>query len=581
MTTLTIHPDTLALLQAAGLDTFDALFEAAEGHRVDGHGSRSVSRLELTSADGGRVAIFVKRYWGPKAVGSWTDLVCLRRPGGPARNEYDTACRLVDANVEVARPVAWGRSDGPDGKQALVAFREVDGLSLARHLCEDEADASSGAAARHRHAVARALGKAVAGLHAAGYAWPDLYAKHVFVADADTDRPRIAFIDVQRVRPFWPWRRARDLASLYVSVAVHAVQRTDVVRFLRAYLGERVTGFRGRRLIRAVRRRAARMPGRGQDPNLLPSRRVAPPGVVPLAEEQMTDADGGRVRINEAFRPMLEAAGLATLDALMAVDFGQVYRKAFGRSTVRLELADPATGGTRAVYLKRYTRVPWRTQVRRTLSLNEPKTFAWDEARGLGRLADIGIASMRYVALGRELQAGGRRERSCLVTEEIAGATQADDYTQAAYGGTLTPERVAEKRRLVRQMADLARRLHAANLSHRDFYLCHILVRPLDGGETVLHLIDLQRLTHHRGGIGRRWVVKDLAALLFSSWPGPATGIRTPVFTQTDRLRFARAYFRVNRLGPEHKRWLRDVVRKARGIERHDARRRARRGERA
>jgi hypothetical protein len=127
-------------------------------------------------------------------------------------------------------------------------------------------------------------------------------------------------------------------------------------------------------------------------------------------------------------------------------------------------------------------------------------------------------------------------------------------------------------------MAALARRLHDADLSHRDFYLCHIMVRPVGGREPVLHLIDLQRLTHHRRGIGRRWVVKDLAALLFSSMPGPATGIRSRAFTRTDRLRFARAYFQATRLAAEHKRLLRAVMRKAGRMARHDARKRAREG---
>ena len=274
---------------------------------------------------------------------------------------------------------------------------------------------------------------------------------------------------------------------------------------------------------------------------------------------------------------MLEAAGLMTLDAVMAIEGGETFRLAPGRSTVRLELDDPADG-TRAVYVKRHTDVPWRTKLRRTLSLNPPISFAKNEARGIVRLADIGIATMRRVAVGEEVTHGGRRERSCIITEEIPGATQADDYVEAHFSGALSAEQVAAKRRLIRQMADLAKRLHGARLSHRDFYLCPIMVRPTEKGETILHLIDLQRLTHHRRGIGRRWVVKDLAALLFSSWPSPATGIRSPVFTQTDRLRFARAYFEADRLTQTHKRLLRKVVAKARGIERHDARRRARRG---
>jgi hypothetical protein len=92
----------------------------------------------------------------------------------------------------------------------------------------------------------------------------------------------------------------------------------------------------------------------------------------------------------------------------------------------------------------------------------------------------------------------------------------------------------------------------------------------------LLRAIDLQRLTRHRRGIGERWVVKDLAALLFSSWPSPATGIRSNVFTDTDRMRFARAHFGVERLTAEHKRLLCRVAAKARAIARHEDRRRER-----
>jgi heptose I phosphotransferase len=426
--------------------------------------------------------------------------------------------------------------------------------------------------------VARAVGRAVAALHESGFSMPDLYAKHLYLEGLETGAPRVVLIDVQRLWRHTAGQAQRDLAALLASTGNTGVTRTDRLRVLLAYLGIDELNRDARQLAFAIDARAERMPGRGRDPNLIPGRREAPPGVVPLAEEEMPLADAGRLHVNEAFRPMLEAADLATLDALMAVDGGETYREAAGRSTVRLVLDDPATGGTRAVYLKRYTGVPWRVGLRRTLSLNPAETFARREVGGLVRLADAGIASMRPVAFGGEMRRGGREERSVLVTEEIAGATQADDFCEARYGGDPPPDRTAEKRRLIRQMADLARRMHAANLSHRDFYLCHILVRPVEGGEFVLHLIDLQRLTHHRRGIGRRWIVKDLAALLFSSWPGPATGIRSPVFTQTDRLRFARAYFGADRLTAAHKRLLRAVVRKAGRIRRHDARQRARTG---
>jgi len=576
MATLEIHPDYRALLETFGLATFDALFEAGEGNHVNGHHCRLVSRLELGEGDR-KVVIYVKRRWGAAATASWRDLVRLRFPMLPVRYEWKSAVQLLAANIPVSRPVAWGVCADTAPPRAIIAFREVEGPSLAEWIHRSASTARKGRLARSRNAIATALGETARRLHDVGFSFPDLYTKHIYLEDSDGPAPRVVLIDVQRLRMLLPWRRAKDLAALYVSAQVAGVTRTDRLRVLRAYLrGGRVTGRRARALVHRVERAAAKMPGRGQDPNLIDARRTAPPGVVPLLDENMIEVDDGRLRINEAFRPMLEAAGLMTLDAIMAMKSGKTYRLGAGRSTVRVELNDPA-GGKRAVYVKRHTHVPVRTKLRRSLSLNPPISFAKNEARGIVRLADIGIPTMRPVAFGEACSHRGRRERSCIITEEVAGATQADDYCEAHFAGALSRDALAAKRRLIRRIAGLARRLHRARLSHRDLYLCHILVRPVENGEPGLHLIDLQRLAHHRRGIGERWIVKDLAALLFSSWPSPATHIRSRVFTDADRLRFAREYFETPHLTPQQKCLIRRVVRKARRIARHEQRRRAQR----
>ena len=573
MTVLHIHPDCRALLEANGLTTFDALFAAGEAGQVDGHWQRAVSRVELRGPDGRNVVVYLKRHWGTLACRAWRDLLHLARPLVPAQREWRNAMRLAEADIAVAVPVAWGRSDDGDRPRALIASRGVAGPSLAEWLYASRAAPPAPAL---RRAVAEAVGRAVRRLHDAGFSFPDLYGKHLFLDGLDGGRPRVVLIDPQRLGSYTIRRSQKNLAALWVSTEGLGVSRADRLRVFRAYLGYKTLDYAARQTARLVAYAAARMPGRGQNPNLLESRRTAPAGGVPAAAEPMIGVDGGRLRIERGFRPVLEAADLATLDQVMAMPGGRVYRKGFGRSTVRVELADPA-GGQRAVYVKRYTRVPLRMKLRRTLGLNPPISFARNEERGLVRLVDAGIATMRCLAVGEEMTRRGRRERSCILTEEIPGATQADDYCQAAFAGPLGRDQVTAKRRLVRQMAGLARRMHAARLSHRDFYLCHLMVRPVAGAEPVLHLIDLQRLTHHRRGIGRRWVVKDLAALLFSSWPSAATGIRSPVFTNTDRMRFARAYFALPRLGQNQKRLLRQVVAKARGVASREARR-ARRG---
>ena len=133
---------------------------------------------------------------------------------------------------------------------------------------------------------------------------------------------------------------------------------------------------------------------------------------------------------------------------------------------------------------------------------------------------------------------------------------------------------MAAKRRLILELAGIARRFHAANLTHRDFYLCHFLVCPVEGKDPVVHLIDLQRVIHHRRGIRQRWLVKDLGALLFSSWPGPGTRIASPVLSRTDAMRFAHAYFGVKHLSADQKAVARLAIDKARAIARREPRRR-------
>ena len=80
--------------------------------------------------------------------------------------------------------------------------------------------------------------------------------------------------------------------------------------------------------------------------------------------------------------------------------------------------------------------------------------------------------------------------RSFFMSERIEGAEPLDDYVARVFGGPLGRERVARKRRLIGKVAALAARFHRSGFSHRDFYLCHFLVREA-GDDYELFLIDL------------------------------------------------------------------------------------------
>jgi heptose I phosphotransferase len=563
MAILEIHPDYRSLLEAGGLATFDALFAAGERERIDGHRQRSASRLELAGPGGRAVVIYLKRQWGAAARPSWRDLLDLRRPEAPARREWRNALHLAARGIAVAAPVAWGWSRSAGGPRSLIAFREVAGPSLAAWVrgAARSADAPPPAL---RRAVAEAVGQAVRRLHGEGISFPDLYAKHVYLEGLDEGRPRVVLIDVARLRRLTRRRRLEDLAALHATTAVAGIRPSDRLRVLKAYFGDE-----WRWAARQVEQLAARMRGRGQDPRLKAAREAH------AADERIISLDGGRLLVNESFRPALQAAGLATFDALMNLEGGEPYREVPGRTTVRIELPCPA-GGAHALYVKRYTRGPCGAGLRRLLGRGGAHSAADQELRNIYRVIDAGIPAMRWVALGEERPGGPAAQKSLLVTEEIAGATQVDDYCEAAFGRDRSPQATAARRRLVLAVARLARRFHQAGLVHRDFYLCHFLVRPVEGAAPALHLIDLARLTQHRGGPAERWIVKDLAALLYSSWPSAATGIRSPVFTRTDAVRFAREYFQAPQLGAAHKRLIRRIAAKAQRMARHEDRRRRR-----
>jgi hypothetical protein len=69
--------------------------------------------------------------------------------------------------------------------------------------------------------------------------------------------------------------------------------------------------------------------------------------------------------------------------------------------------------------------------------------------------------------------------------------------------------------RLLEATADLAAKLHASGLHHRDLYLCHFFVKA--GDELELRLIDAARVRQLPWLFRQRWIVKDLAQFWYSA----------------------------------------------------------------
>jgi hypothetical protein len=112
------------------------------------------------------------------------------------------------------------------------------------------------------------------------------------------------------------------------------------------------------------------------------------------------------------------------------------------------------------------------------------------------------------------------------------------------------------------QTADLVARLHNGGFVHRDLYLSHFFYDS-QAATAAIRLIDLQRMMRPRR-MGR-WIVKDLAALHFST---PAE-----VASNTDRLRWLRRYLGLRKLDYPAKRFALRVIGKTARIARRERRR--------
>lgn len=167
---------------------------------------------------------------------------------GDARREWAWLCG-EGPQLSLPAPVALFRSGG----RSLVALREVDGRPLQALLAEASAE-------RVRSYVTERIAPLVAGLHAAGWAYRDLYWNHLFARDLEDDP---VWIDVERAfRPRIRVRRwvEKDLAGLVSSAHLEWTD-ADVDALLEAYAragGLRVARHRVAARAARVRRRRPR-----------------------------------------------------------------------------------------------------------------------------------------------------------------------------------------------------------------------------------------------------------------------------------------------------------------------------------
>jgi hypothetical protein len=247
--------------------------------------------------------------------------------------------------------------------------------------------------------------------------------------------------------------------------------------------------------------------------------------------DSVVERSTGYYKVEPAWGETLRAIGLP--DAMSVFEHPKIvpWRRIRERENCTLD-ATHADGRPIRLHIKRFN-----------ASRLDP---AADEVAGIKLLNQAGIASTPVVGWGR-LPEG----RGFLITEDLAGYAPADKLLSdgVPFDSLLEPT------------ADLAARLHASGLHHRDLYLCHFFIRMDDQRPGDLRLIDAARVRKLPRFFSRRWIVKDLAQFRYST---QAHAIDDAARQQWfDRYASQQKLKRASSL-------LSRVVAKTRWIERHD-----------
>lgn len=497
---LVINPRYRAALQASGLMHVED-FLALRAVVVAGHADRNAGRIVLGKG-ASAVACYLKR----EHRVPWSDRLANARAGfgwvSKSLREAAVLGRLAHAGPGAPEVLAAGQR----GRRAFLLVREVAAATELRSWLRDHPDNAAG------RRLARALGRALADVHAAGLVHGDLYSKHVLVGPGEALR----FLDWQRGRRrrrLGVRERARDLAALDATVAAGRASRRERLACFAAYVRAWRTADRARKA--ALWRRTCWESSRlGRRRRIRDLRRDP----VPAADQSVLWLDGEAFCATPDFAAALGGHVPRTWDASSAPPTaGTVVAH---QTEIRGRTITVA--GRRAVLARRREFRPARA-LWFALGGRRWTSPEIDRAGVLFRLGRYGVAAPRPLAFGQRCGRLGTVE-SFLLTEEAPEAPGLVDW--------LAARPAAERRSILPPLARFLGRLHEAGCTlgrvssgpegAGPWPPLEVAPGGAEGWRIVLadpHAVRTRRRTD------RGWAARDLAALweaLRHHLPSPA-----------------------------------------------------------
>ncbi len=252
---LILATDVAPLLARAGLISFGDFMRFTGGIRICHKRGRSVYRLEIE----GR-AFYLKRNCF-HCVEFLKGLSRFRLPARGARQEWKNILAVRAAGISTVSPVAFGEK--PFLGIETCSFTLTEELYHCRPLDQlirkDFSGLRSGEQISRFRRITRQLGSMARKFHEKGLYHQDLYLSHIYVGKDDT----LFIIDLQRVltRPGGSHRyQIKDLGQLNYSAEVtRGISRTDRLRFLLAYLNQPTLGRKGKKIIKSILQKTAKI----------------------------------------------------------------------------------------------------------------------------------------------------------------------------------------------------------------------------------------------------------------------------------------------------------------------------------
>lgn len=220
-------------------------------------------------------------------------------------------------------------------------------------------------------------------------------------------------------------------------------------------------------------------------------------------------------------------------DQMMALQ-GACFRRQPGRVTQRVLL------GEKYFFIKQHLGVGWKEIFKNLFRFCYPVLGAKNEWLAIQKLNRLHIPTAEIVAFG-QCGMNPATKKSFILLEELPAVISLEELTET---WSSHPPAFRFKQKLIVEIARLLRTLHQHGINHRDCYLCHFLLEraALNLTQTDLsspsssiriYVLDLHR-AQLRNAVPKRWRVKDLAGLYFSS--------KHARLTHRDYYRFIRHY---------------------------------------